>query len=165
MEPRRIAAAGLGLVALMQTVFVVTGGSRGPLYVAVNALGIALAATAVAGAWRFPAAMGLRLLGIAFAGQAVLRLLNVVLELTRLPFWESAIMLTGWAIAGASALAWSFEPARPRAGLRAGLYVVGAAYFAALLTTLGSGYLPAIFALLVGTIGVLLAAPWLRLEN
>lgn len=162
---RRIAVAGLLLVVAMQATFVATGGDRGPVYVAVNAVGLVAAGAMVAGAWRFPDATALRLLGGGLVAQALLRGLNVALGLTRLPVWDSALILAGWALAGASALAWSFAPQRPRSGLRLGLQVAGAGYFLALAVTLASGRISAILALLGGTLGLLLAAPWLAADD
>ncbi|MEA3199088.1 MAG: hypothetical protein QOE90_516 [Thermoplasmata archaeon] len=152
------------MVAAMQVVFVATGGDRGALYVGVNALGVGAALVMVAGAWRFPSPTGLAMLGGGLVAQATLRALNVALDLTRLPLWDSALVFAGWTLAAGGALAWSVAPERPRAGLGAGLFLAGAGYFAALMVTLASGRISAILALLAGTLGLLLAAPWLRAE-
>lgn len=156
----RLAVLGLAMVTLMGATFVATGGDRGGLYVAVNTLSVAAALAATVGAARFPARVGLALLAGGLLGQALLRGLNVLLDLTRLPVWDSALILVGWAVAGGAALAWAARPETPRpGGLRWGLYLAGVGYFLALMVTLASGRLASQAALLVGTLGLLMAAP------
>jgi hypothetical protein len=146
----------------MGVVFVATGGDRGGLYLVVNGLAALATGVATAGAARFPARAGLGMLGGGLLAQGALRGLNVLLDLTRLPLGESLILLVGWTLAGASATAWAADPSRPRAGgVRLGLYVAGFGYFLALMTTLASGRVSAVAGLLLGTVGLLLAAPQL----
>jgi hypothetical protein len=156
----RLAVVGLGMVAAMGFVFVATGGDRGGLYVVVNALAVVAALVAAWGAARLPSRTGMALLGGGLLGQAAMRLLNVVLDLTRLPLWQSALIFAGWTLAGASAAAWAARPERPRAGgVRTGLFLAGAGYFFAFMATLSADRLSALGALLLGTLGLLLAAP------
>gem|GEM_PF-3716792 len=160
MVERPLAVAGLAMVAAMALLFTATGGDRGGLYVLVNSFSVAAAIVATAGAARFPSPRGLALLGGGLLAQGALRGLNVLLDLTRLPLWQSLLILAGWVLAGSSAVAWAARPERPRAaGLRLGLQVAGATYFLALVATLSADRLSALLALLVGTVGLLLAAP------
>lgn len=158
MVERRLAAFGMGLVALMQLVFVVTGGDRGATYVGINA--VAFAATAFM-AWGLaqPRSAGLLAgIGGGFALLALVRVVNVVLDLTRIAFPISMLMFAGWALTAVAFVLWAADARRPRDALaRAGLYLTGAAYFLAAMTSLSR--LTPLLAITAGTVGLLIAAP------
>lgn len=157
VHPRAFATLGFVLVALMGLVFTATGGDRGPLYVGVNALGTGAAGLAALGAWRRHE--GLWLLGAGLAMLALVRLLNVVLDLTRIALPVSLLMLAGWSLAAGGVFAHAASR-RPRGALVAfGLYLAAAAYAWALVGSLGSGRLSAVGGILLGTVGLLVAAP------
>jgi hypothetical protein len=160
---RQLAVIGFGTVALAQIVFVVTGGDRGPTYVAVNALSLAAILSCAFVARRLPARRAVVGVGAALLAMGVLRILNVVLGTTRVALWISFGMAAGWILAGASALVWAADETTPRDALvRAGLYVVGFGYFASLAGAVSQGRVSAILGILLACIGLLVAAPNVR---
>lgn len=145
---RRLAAFGFLLVTAMQVIFFATGGDRPFPYREVQALSILGTLAMAWGALRgemLPLALG--------AGVNLLaRVLQPLLGLTRLPLWANALLSLGWA--------WMLLDASRGSAARAGAWLLGAAHFLAALTA--TARLLSVFALCLGAVGLLLAAPSLR---
>lgn len=145
LRMRRLATVGLVLVALMQAFFFLSGSDRPFPYRELQIVSVAATlamAYAIARGTTFPFAVG--------AGvNLVTRALQPVLGLTRLPFWANALLMLGWAWALA-------ESARGRTP-RAALWILALAHFVSALTA--SGRFSSLAALMLGAIGLLLAAP------
>lgn len=142
---RGLAVFGLILVALMQIVFFVTGGDRAFPYREVQAVSFIATLAMVWGTMRgVPTA-----LAVGAGVNLVMRVLQPVLGLTRLPLWTNALLALGWA--------WILADAARGRAPKAGLYVLGAAHFVSALVA--ESRLSAFLALCMGAIGLLLAAP------
>lgn len=156
-----LAAVGMGLTAAMQAIFFATGAERGPIYMVVQALVTVASLAAVVGLARRPPSAALLAAGL--AGNAALRLLQTLTELSRLPLWVNLLLFAGYALAAVGAATWAARTqADPLRWARLGMWLVGVGYFVAIFDALGGGRLPAVLALLLGCIGTLLVAPNLR---
>lgn len=146
---RWLAATGLVLTALMQGIFLLTGTARGPLYLALQGVGLVGSLAAAWGLLRGPRA----LVAAGLGANAVTRALHVVLGLTRLPLWLNALLFVGY-LGGALGAGLS----RPRL-LRLGLWLAFIGYAVSAMSALSGGRLEALVALTLGAVGMSLAAP------
>ena len=145
---RRLAGIGFTLVALMQLIFLLTGGDRAFPYQEVQALSLAGTIALVWGAWR---QHDMALAG-GFAVNLFTRVLQPLLGVTRLPLWSTAILVLGWT--------WALAQAARGRDARIGVWILGLAHFLAALTTFAR--LTSTIALGLGAVGLFLAAPNLR---
>lgn len=145
---RRLAALGFSLVALMQLIFLVTGGDRAFPYQEVQALSLAGTIAIVWGAW---SGHDTALAG-GFAVNLFTRVLQPLLGVTRLPLWSTAILVLGWT--------WALAQAARGRDPRMGVWILGVAHFLAALTSFAR--LTSTIALCLGAVGLFLAAPNFR---
>lgn len=153
---RRLAALGLGVTMGMPLVFFATGFERGPLYLALQVLAAAFSAVATWGVLRGSMAA----VAVGFGGNALNRLLHVVLGLSRLPPTLNWGLVALWALAAAFAVALAMRPTEGRAsGLRGATWLLAVGYFLAAFVALSGGRLPGVVGLMLGCVGLSLAAP------
>lgn len=142
---RRLAATGFVLVAIAQVMFLIMGGDRPAPYREVQAVSIlaTLAIVAGLGTQRAPLIVG------GLAANALMRLLQPILGLTRLPITLNLLLLVGWILAAERV----FRGRDPRAGL----WILAIAHAISMLFAIGR--LGAAVALALAGIGLFLAAP------
>lgn len=158
---REMIVTGLALVVGMHAIFLATGAERGPVYLALQALGLAGAVAALAAVAWAPA-RGPLALGAGLATLALVRVLHIVLELSRLPLWLNWGLAAAYAAGAGYALAWALAPDLADAGargVRGAAWALGFLHFAASVVALSGGRLAGIVALAAGSVGFFLLAP------
>lgn len=155
---RSLATFGLSLSAAMQAIFFLTGLGRGGLYLAVQLVAVLFSGTA---AWGVAAGgrAGAWALGAGLAGNAVVRAVSMAAGLSRLPTWVNVWILVAYAAAGLFALLHAARPARSLAPVRGAAWALGFGWFVAAGNAMSGGRLWALLALMLGSVGFLLAAP------
>lgn len=159
---RTLAVGGLALTALMQVVFLATGSDRPFPYREIQGLAIAGSLAAAFGVSRLDAASGRAWLAIGMGVNALMRLAQIAMGLSRLPLVLNLALLAGYAAATAIAILWNVgsAPSAQPPRMRLAMWLLAGAYFLSLLTALSR--LAASFGLALGAAGFALAAPNLR---
>lgn len=159
----RLAAIGMALTGVMQSTFLATSFDRPAGYAALQVAALFGSVAAAVGLWRFERRAGIAALGAGLLVQGAVRAIMLAAGYSRLAAVINLAMVAGFAIAGAVALLWATRPSKApdarAAGVRAGLSLVGLAYFAGMVSAVSGGRLSALLAMAVGTIGWALAAP------
>lgn len=156
---RRLAVAGMGLTAAMQSVFFANGFERGPAYLVLQVLAVAASATAAWGIARLPLTSGATALTVGLAWNALSRVIHMLFELSRLPPWLNWGIFAGYAMAAAFAGAWLARADDHRlAWTRFAFWWLAIAHFVASGVALSGGRLTSIAALAMGSVGYSLVA-------
>lgn len=155
---RRIAVAGLALVGVMQVYFVLTGRDRPVAYGPVQGLSALATFGAAYGLSRLDAG-GAPWLAIGFGVNALTRVLQVVLDLTRLPPSLNFVVAAAYVLAAVVAGMDAGKPHR-HGRVRAAIGVLAAAHFIFMLAALS--VLSASFGLAMEVAGLALASAFLE---
>lgn len=151
VEQRDFVVTGLVFLVLMQVAFLSSSPERGATYAAIQTVGLVAAIVALWGVrqggstpqWALASGLGLL---------AIIRILQTVLGISRLPLTMQYALFGSLALASASvALNWSIT--------KATFWVLAGVYFAGSVFALTGGSLPGLLGLAAGMIGFSLIAP------
>jgi hypothetical protein len=152
--PRRVAVLGLGLVAVMQLIFALTGSDRPASYVPIQLASAGASLAAAYGLARLDRGGG-PWMTIGFAINLVTRILQIVLGLSKLALWINVALIAAFGLAMGYAATWANGRGRP-GKLRVALVVLAIVHFIAMLDALSR--LNAAIGLALGTAGFSMAA-------
>lgn len=160
---RQAVVAGLGLVALMQLVFLLTAGDRPTPYAEVQALSLVATLAAAYGASRLGERPGMTIMAAGLGVNALMRVVQFVFGLSRLPMLVGLAFLAGFALASFLCATWSSAPEAQARRLRFAFWLLALAHFVAMLVALSR--FNAALGLALGAAGFALAAPNVRVET
>lgn len=161
----RLSVGGLGVVAAMHLLFVLTGLADPSPSMALSGIGFVGAIVCAWGLWAAPARPPLGALagGIALLLGVRATYLFRGLGDVGLDDLGGFLAVGGFLLALVHAVLWAIRPthgaAARMAGLRLGLGITAAGYFASMVTVISSGSLTTMLGLLLGAVGFSLAAP------